>query len=209
MSSAQAAEPITDADGAPEALTADLGPVRISEIILRTANFDAMRIWYRRVLGAKPALELEREHGNEGKVDNFHRLCFLRIYASFPYTEVVGLFEVPGVKPSEQAAGLHHSQFRIASLEGLFARYERLKSAGIRPYQSFNHGPAMSFYYEDPDGNLVELNAPNFETEEEYLDYFRTPAFRKNVAGIEIDPDAIVARFRGGAKLSELVRMPD
>lgn len=209
MTSLSSTSVVDPDDLAPELLTQDLGPVRISEIILRTSNFDAMKVWYQRVLGAKPSLELEREHGKEGKVDNFRRLCFLRIYASFPYTEVFGLFELPDVAPSQKSAGLHHSQFRIMTLDGLFARFERLRSVGITPYQTFNHGPSMSFYYEDPDGNLVELNAPNFDTEKEYLDYFKTPAFQKNVAGVEIDADDVIRRYRNGENRADLVRMPE
>jgi hypothetical protein len=70
-------------------------------------------------------------------------------------------------------------QFRHASLKEWAARYEHLKKAGITPYQSFNHGPSMSCYYEDPDGNLAEISGPNYLTDAEYRDFFASPGFAR------------------------------
>jgi hypothetical protein len=62
-------------------------------------------------------------------------------------------------------------------------------------------------HYRDPDGNAVELSGPNFDTEEEYLAYFDSEAYRKNISGIAVDPDAFVARYRSGVPQPELVRV--
>jgi hypothetical protein len=98
-------------------------------------------------------------------------------------------------------------QLRHATLGDMFTRYERLKAVGITPHRSMNHGPGTSFYYRDPDGNTVELSGPNFERERDYLAYFESEAFRKNIAGIPVDPDEFVGRFRRGEPLGELVRI--
>ncbi len=197
----------------PAALTQDLPPPRISEIVLRSSNYDAMKVWYQQALGIKPFMEYvppdwETRGGRiQEKLDTDVRLCFMRVHNDFPYTQVLALFDVAHLAPSDRASGLHHMQFRNASLEVLLTRYERLRSIGIRPYKSFNHGPATSFYYEDHDGNLVELSASNYPTEAEFLAYFQTPAFRSNPAGIAIDPDDFVGRFRDGMPQADLVRI--
>ena len=186
---------------------------RISEIVLRTPNFEKMKDWYQLVLSAKPSfeheLEQERPAGRATKVENFRRLCFLRVFSQFPYTQVLALFDVPGLAVSENHSGLHHMQFREASLEHLVTRYEMLSAAGIAPYQSFNHGPSTSFYYEDPDGNLAEMSGPNYEAEADYLAFFKSAAFAKNPAGVEIDAADFVARFLAGEERRKLVGLPE
>jgi catechol 2,3-dioxygenase-like lactoylglutathione lyase family enzyme len=191
----------------------DLPSPRISEIVLRTPNFEKMKDWYQLVLSAKPSFEYELEQERPAerttKVENFRRLCFLRVFSQFPYTQVLALFDVPGLPVSENHSGLHHMQFREASLEHLVRRYEMLSAAGIAPYQSFNHGPSISFYYKDPDGNLAEMSGPSYEAEADYLAFFKTPAFAKNPAGVEIDAADFVARFRRGEDRRKLVSLPE
>jgi len=191
----------------------ELPSPRISEIVLRTPNFEKMKDWYQLVLSASPSFEyeLEQERSAERttKVENFRRLCFLRVFSQFPYTQVLALFDVPGLPVSEKHSGLHHMQFREASLDHLVKRYEMLSAAGIVPYQSFNHGPSMSFYYEDPDGNLAEMSGPNYEIEADYLAFFKSAAFAKNPAGVEIDAADFVSRFLKGEDHRELVGLPE
>jgi catechol 2,3-dioxygenase-like lactoylglutathione lyase family enzyme len=184
---------------------------RISEIVLRTSNFDVMRSWYQTVLSAEPSFEYDVPGGGphgQTKVLNFHRLCFLRIFSEFPYTQVLALFELPNLKKPDGTSGLHHMQFRHASLKEWADRYEHLKKVGIAPYQSFNHGPSTSCYYEDPDGNLAEISGPNYLTDAEYRDFFASPGFARNPAGVEIDVDKFVARLRAGEDRRQLVQLP-
>lgn len=171
------------------------GPLQISEIILRTSRFDALKDWYQVFFGGlRPSLETDTG-GRMKSVPHVERLCFLRIHAAFPYTQVLGIFEVPGadVAPRTQA-GLDHMQFRERSLADLFVRYAMLKDQGVTPTHCFNHGPSSSFYYRDPDGNTVELSAVNFATEQEYMAFFRSDGFRQNVEGHPIDPEQFIAQ---------------
>lgn len=78
-----------------------------------------------------------------------------------------------------------------------------LRFASARSYC----GPSTSFYYRDPDGNAVALSAVNFSTEAEYVGFVNSDAFQRNIAGIEIDADKFVARFRSGVPQEELVRV--
>jgi catechol 2,3-dioxygenase-like lactoylglutathione lyase family enzyme len=183
---------------------------RLSETVLKTARFETMLEWYRTLIGLEP-FYLRRGAPEAPSWSGAHGIAFFRLYVDYPYTQVFGLFEVPAVgdraTPTKGDPGLHHMQMRFGELGDLFDRYESLKSAGTRPVRSFNHGPGTSFYYEDPDGNTVELSCVNFVQEADYLAYFQTDAYRKNISGIAIDPDEYIARFRSGISQAELVRI--
>jgi catechol 2,3-dioxygenase-like lactoylglutathione lyase family enzyme len=185
---------------------------RISEIVLRTSKFDEMQRYYEQFLTVKPSFEYAVPEGGphgEGRALDFHRLCFLRISAEFPYTQVLALFELPDLGPvSPERSGMHHMQFRQATLEEWADRYDLLKSRGVRPYRTYNHGPSMSFYYEDPDGNLAEISGPNYSSDAEYKTFFASPEFAANPAGVEIDPEEVIARLRAGEDRSQLVKLP-
>lgn len=186
-------------------------PPQFSEVVLKTARWTPMRAWYEAVLGVEAFFVREPAPGPAWT--GAWRIAFIRIFHAHPYTQVLGLFEIPQAVGEACMTGgdpgLHHLQLRHASLEHLFTRYEELRAAGITPMRAFNHGPATSFYYRDPDANMVELSAVNFPDEAGYLAYFRSAAYQRNVSGIEIDPADFVARYRAGVPEAELVRMPD
>src|SRR5438876_6694336 len=139
--------------------TRGLPSVRLSEIVLRTANYQALKDWYQAVTGVDPYLDNERA-------------CFRRLHDDYPYQQLLVIFNKPEVKEqTEPVSGLDHIQVRHASLGDLVERYERLRDVGITPYRSVNRGRGTSCYYHDPDGNTVELSAANFDTEQEYLAY--------------------------------------
>ena len=133
-----------------------LPPMRIGEVVLKTARFEPMNRWWQTVLGISPYLESER-------------FAFRRLSSDYPYTQLIIIFNQPELGDREKSGpGLDHVQFRHASLGALFDRYEILRDLGIKPHRTMNHGPSTSFYYRDPDGNGVELSAVNFPTEAEY-----------------------------------------
>jgi hypothetical protein len=45
-----------------------------------------------------------------------------------------------------------------------------------------------------------------FVNEADYLAYFRSESYAKNISGIEIDPAVYVARFRAGTPQEAMVR---
>ena len=116
----------------------------------------------------------------------------------------------PGLHQSDQTVtGMDHFQMQFGSIDDLFDRYEALAAQGLVPTRSANHGPSTSFYYHDPDGNRVELSVKNYATEAETLAFMQSDAFRKNPAGIDVDPAEYVRRYRGGVSLEELRRIPE
>jgi catechol-2,3-dioxygenase len=108
----------------------------------------------------------------------------------------------------EAAVGLEHIAYAYATLGDLVATYERLKAAGITPYWTINHGPTTSMYYRDPDGNQVELQVDNFPSVEELNAWFRSGAFASNPIGVVFDADELVAKFKAGVPVAELVQRP-
>jgi len=177
--------------------TVELGPLQMSEIILHTMKFEEMRAWYRRLFGnVEPATDVDSEK-KLGFLPEVDRICFLRLHFQYPYTQVLGLFEIKDlVKPAKPVPGLDHMQFREASLAKLFARYEMLAAAGVMPFSTYNHGPATSFYYRDPDDNVVEISAVNFATETEYLAFFQSEEFKRNIEGFAVNADDYIQAWR-------------
>lgn len=101
--------------------------------------------------------------------------------------------------------GFHHSAFEYASMGDLLDTYVRLKALGIEPHASLDHGMTISFYYEDPDGNSVELQSDNFGNWQESTEWMCTaPQFAANPIGMPVDPAQMVAARQAGASFAEL-----
>ena len=183
-------------------------PPQFSEVILKTARFATLKDWYETVTDVTAFFV--RDDAKSATWAGAYNIAFIRIFSAHPYTQVLGIFEVPALSGQADnqkgTPGRHHMQLRHAGLDHLFSRYEALHARGITPMRSFNHGPGTSFYYHDPDGNTVELSSANFVNEADYLAYFRSEAYAKNISGIEIDPAEFVARYRAGTPQAELVR---
>jgi len=166
-------------------------PAKLAHVVLRTGQMNAMLDWYVLVLDGRVTHEGEylafmtydEEH---------HRVAFAATGAS--------------ERPDEKHTGLHHVAFTYATLADLIGTYERLKALGIRPISTINHGPTMSMYYADPDGNNVELQIDNFDTPEEAQEFFESDAFAENPIGVLFDPDELAARFEAGEPAAELAK---
>ena len=52
---------------------------------------------------------------------------------------------------------LVHTAFRVASLEDLRAFHRDIKERGVPVKYSLNHATEFSFYFEDPEGHLIEI----------------------------------------------------
>ncbi len=101
--------------------------------------------------------------------------------------------------------GMHHSAFEFPSMGDLLNTYVRLKAEGIEPHASLDHGMTSSFYYEDPDGNSVELQSDNFASWQESSEWMRTsPQFDANPIGMPIDLEKMIAAHQAGASFAEL-----
>ncbi|MBK8742772.1 MAG: VOC family protein [Betaproteobacteria bacterium] len=163
--------------------------MRIGEIVLRTPRYVEMKAWYRKMLGIDPFVEHVRDEAN-GVNPPFAQMCFFQLFFEHPYQEMLVLFDIPGTLDRTTGdSGLHHMQLRNASPAVLCERYRRLRRDGIMPHRAMDHGPSTSFYYRDPDQNVVEIAASNFRTSEQVLASFGTESYSRNPAGSVVDPE--------------------
>lgn len=103
--------------------------------------------------------------------------------------------------------GMHHLAFEYPALHDLLDTYLRLKARGIVPHACLDHGMTTSFYYVDPDGNSVELQADNFGDWARSSAFVRSaPEFAANPIGRNIDPEQLVAARTAGASPDEIHR---
>ena len=176
-------------------------PTKLAHIVLQTNQPAALRDWYCQVLGATVV------HENDficfiSYDDEHHRLAFINPGALAARQPGQGRDIRAGAE-----AGLHHMAFTFANLGDLLDTFSRLKEIGIRPFWCINHGPTTSMYFRDPDNNQVELQIDNFDDVVDGKAYMQSEAFAKNPIGIEFEPDALVARYRSGTPVAELVRL--
>lgn len=104
--------------------------------------------------------------------------------------------------------GMHHFAFEYRDVDELLGTYERLRPQGIVPHACLDHGMTTSFYYVDPDGNSVELQADNFGGDWALGSEFvrSSPDFAANPIGVQLDPDRMVVARREGMSPEELHR---
>ena len=201
--------------------TAALPSVRIAEVVLQTARFDDQKIWYPAILGRPWSIEndpskaatIAGEHGDGGKQVHASRIrsCFMILdkdAEAVPYGQLFALFEIPGVTLElGKDPGLNHLQFKHTGMRELVERVEILAASGLTPHRCANHGPVTSFYYRDPDQNVVELCCNNFPTFDAWLAFFDSEQFKSNPSGIDMDLDNFLRRYHSGMALEELVRI--
>ncbi|WP_427968702.1 VOC family protein [Altererythrobacter sp.] len=166
-------------------------PEKLAHIVLRTPEFEKMRDFYLTFLNARVAyqndfvsfLRYDDEH---------HRIVIIRM---------------PDLAPVQhRAAGLEHYAFTYPTMGALLANYVRLKAIDIHPCWCINHGFTTSIYYRDPDGNMVETQFDNMDVAQ--ADAFMTgDYFDKNPIGVDFDPELLLARYRNGDPLAELVKL--
>lgn len=173
-------------------------PSKFSHVVYRTRRYEDMLRWYQLVF------EAEIQHQNDGLAflsydDEHHRFAFANL----------DVLAGPG-DPDEQrgAVGVDHVAYTYPSAGELLDTYERLRDAGIKPQWCVHHGITLSMYYRDPDGNRMEFQVDCFSKRGEARDYMKSERFARNPVGNEYDPDALLARHRGGASESELLESP-
>jgi catechol 2,3-dioxygenase-like lactoylglutathione lyase family enzyme len=169
-----------------------IAPAKLAHVVRRTARLEEMIAWYETVLAARVV------HRDEMLAfltydDEHHRIAIARL---------PGLEDRPAM-----AAGTDHIAFTHADLGDLLNTWVRLKAEGIEPYWCLNHGPTTSMYYKDPDGNKVEMQIDNFDTDETNR-WMGSGEFAKNPIGIIFEPEELLARYRSGEPLETLLRRP-
>ena len=174
-------------------------PAKFAHIVYRTRRFEEMVGWYARVFEARVQyrnlalafLTYDDEH---------HRFAFANLEVLDPADKGAGGKAGPGVD---------HVAYTYAGLGDLIDTYTRLKKEGIEPYWPVRHGPTLSLYYKDPDGNRIEFQVDCFATADEANAYMQGDAFAANPIGVNFDPDELVEQFRKGVPERQLLARPE
>ena len=164
-------------------------PVKLAHVVLRASNLSRSRDWYVKVLEGRPAFENDM-------------VCFLT-YDNEHHR--IGLISRPDLNGSgDDRPGLEHVAFTYTSLGELLATYRRLAAQDIRPYWSINHGPTISLYYKDPDGNRLELQFDVFDRAEDSDAFFASGAYAENFMGVRFDPEQMIAHYEAGDSIARI-----
>ncbi len=170
-----------------------VAPSLFAHFVLRTTNKQTLVAWYCSVLAAHTVFENDYISFITYD-DEHHRVAFI---------------QVPGLKKAaDDAWGLAHVAYSFADLGQLLATYRRLKGEGIVPVRTINHGPTVSMYYQDPDGNSVELQIDAFATKADAASYFHTDSFARNPIGVLFDADKMLADYEAGVLEADLLQRP-
>ncbi|KXL47126.1 hypothetical protein M433DRAFT_153011 [Acidomyces richmondensis BFW] len=174
-----------------------LSPASFCHLVLKTTpdNYHKMIAWYRTFLGAHLThqnaritfMTYDEEH---------HRLAILQ-NPQLTHTS------------AKTSVGLAHMAFGFEKLSDLATSYEQKKAHNIFPVWCVNHGMSTSMYYEDPDGNEVEVQVDNFDSKEEGMRFIEGASFAENPVGVDFDPEVFVKRVRSGEDQKAIKKRPD
>jgi len=119
----------------------------IGHVLLRVADEEASKRFYRDVLGFKIAEE-DPEHGG----------VFMTLGDSF-HTLDIGQHPSPenAPRPRREQIGLAHIAFRVGSYAALREAYAHLLDNGVEVMRATNHVNQRGIYFADPDGNVLEI----------------------------------------------------
>ncbi|KEY74562.1 hypothetical protein S7711_07165 [Stachybotrys chartarum IBT 7711] len=167
-------------------------PVQIAHVVLRTTveNYPAMVRFYRTFLGGSVSAQVPGM--SFITFDNEHHR--------------VAVLAVPDAKPKDPATcGLEHISFTHANLDDLLLAYRSRKAMGLNPVWCVNHGPTLSIYYKDPDGNNLETQIDTLKNIDEINEMITGDEFRENPVGVDFDPEELWKKMRSGVPYEELV----
>jgi catechol 2,3-dioxygenase-like lactoylglutathione lyase family enzyme len=161
---------------------------KFAHVVLQTSQLPEMRDWYCAVLDAHVVYE-------------GHGLCFITFDEEHHRVAFMGS-PVQLAPRNPGAAGMHHTAYTFDALDDLLGRYRALKDKGIEPKVPIQHGVTTSLYYQDPDGNFVELQIDNFATPDEATDYMLGAEYANNPVGVAFDPELMLEALRAGQPVS-------
>jgi catechol 2,3-dioxygenase len=172
--------------------TAALIRPKFHHVNLKTTRLQEMIDFYGTLVGAEVVFRFEGGAWLSNDAAN-HRIALL----AFPN------FVDDPVKDTR--TGMHHSAFEYATFDELNASYLRLKEEGITPALCLDHGMTLSYYYADPDGNHVELQADCFgDWQKSKAWMLGSDEFKANPIGVFVDPEQIAADHGAGMSFAEI-----
>ena len=120
---------------------------RIGHVALRVADVERSRAFYTTLLGFE-VMEEDPEHGG----------VFMALEG---LSHTIDLFPVDDARtaPAQTpgAVGVRHVAFLVDSEQALKEAYETLQANGVTIVRAIDHVSQKSIYFQDPDGNLLEI----------------------------------------------------
>ena len=166
-----------------------ISPIKLAHVVLRTKNLKRMNDFYKAFLGA------EIIYGND----------FISFLSYDDEHHRIAIAEIPSDNPKDQASsGLDHIAFSFNTLAELTHAYTQRKALGITPFWCVNHGPTTSMYYRDPDGNKLETQVDNFDSNEDANKFMASKEFTENPIGTDFDPEELIARLKTGEDIRKI-----
>lgn len=169
---------------------------RLQHCGLTTGNLDAMLEWYGKVLGMTVHKRVAAPAGSPFKTVAFasddevnHRLSF---------------FETPGLSVDadrDRHARVQHIAFEYKALDDLLGTYVRLKKLGIPLLWAADQFIQTAIYYQDPDGNILELNVNNFSDDWTVTEQLKNLPSQLH---INLDPEKMIEAIKAGASAWEV-----
>ena len=83
---------------------------------------------------------------------------------------------VPGRKTEPETPMMQQISFNVGTLAGVQRAFRKVRSAGCQGLRPVSHGNAWSIYFQDPEGNRIEM-------------FCDTPWYVSQPCGFEIDLD--------------------
>lgn len=122
----------------------------------------------------------------------------------------IALLALPGLQaPVDKGhtAGLHHTAFEYADFDQWLDNYVRLREEAIAPFLNLDHGMTMSMYYQDPEGNGVEIQVDAFGSWAKGKQWmWASEEFGENPIGRPFDPELLVDARKRGLDFAEIHR---
>lgn len=157
-----------------------------------TLRMAEMVSWYGLVCGLRPVFQSDEASWLTNDEAN-HRIALL---------------SPPGLKhPADKGheTGIHHTAFEFSTFDMWLNNYVRLRNQEVLPWLTLDHGITMSVYYQDPDGNGVEIQVDGFGDWADSSEWIaNAKEFAENPIGTFFDPEKIVAAREEGLSFQEI-----
>ena len=128
---------------------------KLGHILLRVADIERSKAFYGQILGFE-IVEEDPEHGG----------VFMSLGTDGHTIDLMPADDPESdQRPLANRVGVHHFAFQVQSPEALKDAYFTLEDYGIEVLRAVDHVSQQSIYFNDPDGNRLEIyyelpNAP-------------------------------------------------